>query len=213
MGGSKNPRSPIARRSFVLSASLRLPLSLAARSTKRSSNASSTGRLLSRFSSVKHTAKARQTIVCRLIGDVLQLSGRARVCVSGSSMLPSIRPGDILLVQRTELHEAAPGDVVLFAREDRLIAHRVISQDCNNGIPHLLTCGDLLDSNDSPVFANELLGRVTSILRGQSQISSRLTLPRRLISIFFRRSQFLTRCWLWLLARQRCWTAEAACPR
>jgi signal peptidase I len=162
---------------------------------------------------VKHTAKARQTIVCRLIGDVLQLSGRARVCVSGSSMLPSIRPGDILLVQRTELHEAAPGDVVLFAREDRLIAHRVISQDCNNGIPYLLTCGDLLDSNDSPVFANELLGRVTSILRGQSQISSRLTLPRRLISIFFMRSQFLTRCWLWLLARQRCWTAEAACPR
>jgi len=162
---------------------------------------------------VKHTAKARQTIVCRLIGDVLQLSGKVRVCVSGSSMLPSIRPGDILLVQRTELHEAAPGDVVLFAREDRLIAHRVISQDCNNGIPCLVTRGDSLDKNDPPVFANGLLGRVTSTFRGQSEISSQLTLPRRVVSIFFKRSQFLTRCWLWLLAQRRGWTEEAACPR
>jgi hypothetical protein len=128
-------------------------------------------------------------------------------------MLPSIRPGDILLVQRTELSEAAPGDVVLFAREDRLFAHRVISQDCKYGIPCLVTCGDSLDKNDLPVFTNELLGRVTSIRRGQSQISSHLTLPRRVISIFFRRSQFLTRCWLWLLAQQRSWTEEAACPR
>jgi signal peptidase I len=162
---------------------------------------------------VRHTAKTRQTVVCRLISDVLQLSGTARVCVSGSSMLPSIRPGDILLVQQTELNEVARGDIVLFAREDRLFAHRVISQDCKDRIPCLVTCGDLLDKNDPPVFANELLGRVTSILRGQSQVHSRLTLPRRLISIFFRRSQFLTRCWLWLLAQQRCWTDEAACPR
>jgi signal peptidase I len=162
---------------------------------------------------VRHTVKTRQTVVCRLISDVLQLSGRARVSVSGSSMLPSIRPGDNLLVQRTELNEVAPGDIVLFAREDRMFAHRVISQDIKDGIPCLVTCGDLLDKNDPPVFANELLGRVTSILRGQSQVHSRLTLPRRLISIFFRRSQFLTRCWLWLLAQQRCWTDEAACPR
>jgi signal peptidase I len=162
---------------------------------------------------VRHTAKTRQTVICRLISDVLQLSGTARVCVSGSSMLPSIRPGDILLLQRTELSEAAPGDIVLFAREDRLFAHRVISQDCKYGISCLVTCGDSLDKNDPPVFADELLGRVTSILRGQSQIHFRFTLPRRLISIFFRRSQFLTRCWLWLLAQQRSWTEEAACPR
>ena len=162
---------------------------------------------------MRHTAKTRQTVVCRLVSDVLQLSGTARVCVSGSSMLPSIRPGDILLVQRTELNEAAPGDIVLFAREDRLFAHRVISQDFKDGIPCLVTCGDSLDKNDLPVFANELLGRVTSILRGQSQISSPLTLPRRAISTFFRRSPFLTRCWLWLLAQQRSWTEEAACSR
>jgi len=162
---------------------------------------------------VRHTAKTRQTVLCRLISDVLQLSGTARVCVTGSSMLPSIRPGDILLVQRTEVNEVAPGDIAVFAREDRLIAHRVISQDHKYGIPCLVTCGDSLDKNDLPVFANELLGRVTSILRGQSQIHFRLTLPRRLISIFFRRSQFLTRSWLWLLAQQRSWTEEAACPR
>jgi hypothetical protein len=128
-------------------------------------------------------------------------------------MLPSVRPGDNLLVQRTELNKVAPGDIVLFAREDRLFAHRVISQDFKYGIPWLVTCGDSLDKNDAPVFANEFLGRVTSVLRGQSQISSHLTLPRRVISIFFKRSEFLTRCWLWLLAQQRCWTEEAACPR
>jgi hypothetical protein len=128
-------------------------------------------------------------------------------------MLPCIRPGDNLLVEQTEINDVAPGDIVLFALKDRLFVHRVISLDGKYGIPSLVTCGDSLDKNDPPVFANGLLGRVTSILRGQSQISSHLTLPRRVISIFFRRSPFLTRCWLWLLARQRCGTEEAACPR
>jgi len=63
---------------------------------------------------------------CELATQVLQSSGELRLRVTGTSMLPAIWPGDILLISSRNIAEARPGDVVLFGREGRLVAHRVV---------------------------------------------------------------------------------------
>jgi hypothetical protein len=144
----------------------------------------------------------RNTVGCQLIADVLQLSGKAHIRVTGSSMLPCVLPGDVLVVQRERLNQLAPGDIALFARNSRLFAHRVVDRG-SGGFPHLVTCGDSLAEHDQPVLSHELLGRVASIVRGPGRINPRATLLDGLASVLFRHSDFLTRCLLWLLCRTR----------
>jgi len=104
-------------------------------------------------------------------GLATTLTSRGFVClrVHGSSMLPWMRPGDLLMVERVESSQIAVGDVVLFAREARLFVHRVIHRSAP-GCPLLVTKGDAVDQADAPLSRVELLGRVSSILRGRRQI-------------------------------------------
>ena len=154
----------------------------------------------------------RETIGCELIAEVLLLSGTARIRVLGTSMFPAVLPGDVLVVQREELARLVPGDIVLFKRDDRIFAHRVVSQLDRNGVPCVVTSGDSLPANDPPVFPHQLLGRVTSIVRGQRCVSPQATLLRRRTSMLLRNSDFLTKCLLWLLCRNRFLRQAIECP-
>lgn len=154
----------------------------------------------------------REAIGCQLVAEALQLSGKARVRVFGTSMFPAVLPGDVLVVQRKEIGQLVPGDIVLFKRDDRLFAHRVVARMDRNGVPCVVTSGDSLPDVDPPVFSHELLGRVTSVVRGPRQISPQATLFRRLISSLLRNSDFLTRCFLWLLCRNRSASQAIECP-
>jgi hypothetical protein len=144
----------------------------------------------------------RNAVGCQLVADVLQLSGKVRIRATGSSMLPCVLPGDVLVVQREPLRQLAPGDIALFTRDERLFAHRVLQRE-SGAIPHLITTGDSISDCDRPVLSDELLGRVTSIIRGRRRIHPRATLLDRSASVLFRRSDLLTRCLLWLLCRTR----------
>ena len=148
------------------------------------------------------SSRAQDSVGCQLVSDVLRSFGSVTVRVTGSSMLPCILPGDILEVQRQELHEVDPGDIVLFSRNDRLFAHRVVSCTRQSDAC-LVTCGDALDENDPPVFAHQVLGRVASIARWGLRISPRATVFGRSISKLFKRSQFLTKFLVWTLNRTR----------
>jgi hypothetical protein len=46
----------------------------------------------------------------QLFLEILKSSGQARLAVTGTSMLPTIWPGDILEVRRQSVAETAPGD-------------------------------------------------------------------------------------------------------
>lgn len=91
-------------------------------------------------------------------------------------MLPSIWPGDILLVQRHDVRQTAPGTIVLFARDGRLTAHRVVSRVGNPENPVIVTRGDSLASPDCPIPTSELLGRVAFIFDGKEWIEPRARL-------------------------------------
>lgn len=102
-------------------------------------------------------------VTINLAATLLRRFGECRLRVCGTSMLPSIKPADSLHVRTVEIEQVAVGDVVLFARDGRLFAHRVVQADANARV--VLTRGDAHSHLDPPVAAAMLLGRVEGLLR------------------------------------------------
>src|SRR5713101_1491686 len=107
----------------------------------------------------------------------LELHGRVCLRVQGSSMLPWVRPGDLVLVERAVSEEARCGEVVLAQREGQLFAHRLIEKH-GGDFPEIVTKGDAHPAADPRLPASDLLGRVLWIQRG----GKRLHLDSRLRS-------------------------------
>lgn len=84
----------------------------------------------------------------------------------GRSMLPALLPGDEALFAP---FEGAPqrGDVLLYRAGDRLVAHRLHALEAN-GLLRLR--GDLLASDDPPVPAGAILGRLVAVRRGGREL-------------------------------------------
>src|SRR5947208_2795752 len=125
--------------------------------------------------------------------EVLRSFGSARLRVTGTSMLPSIWPGDILEVRRVSLPEIVPGQLVLVERLGRFRAHRVERKVEREGRTLLVTRGDRLLWPDPPVPTDNVLGRVTLIHRGSSRIVPGLTPWSRLAAWVLSHSEVCTR--------------------
>jgi hypothetical protein len=123
---------------------------------------------------MNHRQDSVNSIGKTLAREVLQNFGEVRLCVFGTSMLPSILPGDFISIQRAALNDISLGEVVLFLREDRLFVHRVVNRILANlpdsfQEPCLITRGDRLRHDDPPVSSVELLGRIVLIQRGNQR--------------------------------------------
>src|SRR5579863_8072793 len=97
--------------------------------------------------------------------DVLRSFGSLRFVATGWSMLPTVWPGDTLLVDHIDPDQVREGDVVLVGRDGRLSAHRVVSRPQSSGNAHWITQGDAMPVPDRPVTEGELLGRVNYVIR------------------------------------------------
>jgi len=101
-----------------------------------------------------------------LVTEALRRFGAARIQVTGTSMLPAIRPHDVLVVERRPLQGVRVADIVLFTFDHRLFAHRVVRQDVDDrGSPTLVTKGDTLADEDRPITSSQLLGQVLTVWR------------------------------------------------
>ena len=134
--------------------------------------------------------------------EVLRRFGEARLRVTGSSMLPTVWPGDLVAVRRQGMGEIRRGHVVLFVRDGRFFAHRVVGKIRREDGTLLVTRGDRLKENDPPVSAAELLGRVTGVIRGSRCLVPRFTFWRRIGSWLLCRSELGTRMALRLASRE-----------
>jgi len=105
-----------------------------------------------------------------------KIRSQGSVClrVSGGSMTPWIRSGDLVFVKRFDFERVSAGDVILFERADRFFVHRIIGRGPlmpgGKEQSRLITKGDALDGVDAPVSAEEFLGRATRIHRGHRHI-------------------------------------------
>jgi signal peptidase I len=146
------------------------------------------------------------TLACGLAGDVVRTFGEVRLRALGTSMAPSILPGDLISVQRAELLDISPGEIVLYSREGRFFAHRVVARAGDHQDPRLITRGDRLSHNDPPVSSSELLGRVISVQCGdgrrfrQAQPAARLNAWEQVIVRILQRSDRATYIYLRLAA-------------
>jgi hypothetical protein len=107
-----------------------------------------------------------------LLGDVVRDFGSVRLRVFGTSMVPSILPGDVISVRRADISEITSGQIVLYSRAGRLFAHRVVAGIGSPEEPLLVTHGDRLTHDDFPISSNELLGLVTSGQNGETCVLS-----------------------------------------
>ncbi|MGD0956827.1 MAG: S24/S26 family peptidase [Candidatus Acidiferrales bacterium] len=112
----------------------------------------------------------RVAVDIALAEEVLKSYGKLRILARGSSMVPAIFPGDILLVERDPLGRLRPGHIVLASRGGRFFAHRVVRLTALGGPPRVITRGDALPENDPPFLDEEVLGRVTALVRGEKRI-------------------------------------------
>jgi signal peptidase I len=105
-----------------------------------------------------------------------KIRSQGSVClrVLGGSMTPWIRSGDLVFIKRFDFERVSTGDVILFERDDRFFAHRIIGRRLlmpgGKEQARLITKGDALDGVDAPVSAAEFLGRATRIHRGHHHI-------------------------------------------
>jgi signal peptidase I len=157
-------------------------------------------------------------LACGLAGEVVRKFGEVRLRVFGTSMVPSVLPGDLISVQSTDINEVSIGEIVLYSRDRRLFAHRVVARAGSPDEPLLITRGDRLCHNDPPVSSSELLGRVTSIEcgdgRGHRQVQSaaRLSVWGQMIVRVLQTSDRATYVYLRLAAcRRSFFSGRAAC--
>ncbi len=146
-------------------------------------------------------------LACGLAEEVVRTFGEVRLRVFGTSMVPSILPGDLVSIHRASLNDISPGEVVLFLRKGRLFIHRVVNlkvidvadspaESC------LITRGDRLRHDDPPVSSPELLGRVVSVERDSRKVKLPAIGSNHLIVSLLQSSDRLTYLYLRLAA---CW--------
>jgi hypothetical protein len=130
-------------------------------------------------------------VKCELASEVLRSSGKLRLSVTGWSMLPTIWPGDTLLIDRAEIDAVSEGDIVLCARGQRFAAHRVVKKNAST----IMTRGDAMSQPDPLVSAHDLLGKVAFIMRNGTCIAPRKTLrwSERTVAKIIQRSHIAAR--------------------
>jgi len=111
---------------------------------------------------------------------MLRGGGTVQLKAWGSSMLPSVWPGDLLTIQSAAHDEVVPGDIVLVLRDHRFFVHRLLETRPVKDRLLWITRGDAMPQDDPPAAASELLGRVAGITRAsRSFVPSRRVSPLR----------------------------------
>jgi signal peptidase I len=117
-----------------------------------------------------YTPEVREDPKIGLAAEMLRGHGRVCLELRGTSMLPSLWPGDLLTIQNAAYCEVVPGDIVLVMRDNRFFVHRLIERQQDRDRILWITRGDSVPQNDPPVSASELLGLVVGVRRGHHSL-------------------------------------------
>jgi hypothetical protein len=116
-----------------------------------------------------------------IMRKLLAAAGELRLVVVGSSMKPTILPGDSVVIRPLP---GAPrmGDVLVYTRGGHLWCHRVLLSGRS-----AITKGDGRGRPDSPVPASAMIGRAVALQRG-TRIIELHSLPARLAGLAVNRA-------------------------
>lgn len=105
-----------------------------------------------------------------LVEARLQAGSPVRFHVFTTSMLPTLRPGDALIVERAAVAEFVPGALVVIRNGSAWVVHRLILRQTAGQSLHLLTKGDHQLFADTGFEGALPVGVVQSIQRGNCSI-------------------------------------------
>src|ERR1700691_203539 len=94
---------------------------------------------------------AGDALKCDLAIEVLRSFGELRFAATGWSMLPSLWPGDLLMVEKIGADQMRVGEIVLVGRDGKLCARRLLSRPNDSGQPAWITRGDAMCAPDTRV--------------------------------------------------------------
>jgi len=100
-------------------------------------------------------------VVAEIAAESLHLAGSLTLRVTGTSMLPSVRPGSYVEIRRAEPHTVRCGDIILVRATHGFRLHRLV--DLRSG--WLITRGDNHAKDDPPEPLDRLLGVAVRIGR------------------------------------------------
>lgn len=144
--------------------------------------------------------EAAHAIGCDLAAEVVATFGQLSLRVSGTSMVPAVLPGDLISIQPVGAAELSPGEIAVFARDGRLVVHRVVASYASSPEQGLITRGDRATHDDAIVSASELIGRVTRIERRGIRVPTRPGLMQQAAGRLLRLSDRATYLYLRLAA-------------
>jgi hypothetical protein len=99
-----------------------------------------------------------------LLSDAFLRGDRIRISVTGTSMQPWIKGGDLLELEAVDSDRVRVGEVVLAKRQDEThVLHRVVKlQD-----DRVMLRGDAQNTHDEPFPRCRVIARVVSVKRGR----------------------------------------------
>lgn len=101
--------------------------------------------------------------------EVLEKGFPLKIRLFGSSMYPFLKEGEVVIVQRRPWTDLRRGDILLYHRDRRFIAHRVLKPP--KSLEDSCLCkGDTLKGVDPPVNLHQYLGRVEGVERGKKVV-------------------------------------------
>lgn len=108
---------------------------------------------------------------CYLIKEVIQKQGWVDLPAEGTSMYPLIKQGNICRFVSCEAMKLKKGEIILFhTLSGSLVAHRLLSTEWMNKQVTYRLKGDTNFGADEPISQEQLIGKLTSINKGNYQI-------------------------------------------
>lgn len=115
------------------------------------------------------TSDRYAAVALNLMRQSGQTGAATRLSVTGTSMLPLLRPGDAVWLLAIDPALLRPGDLVLIRQQGVWLTHRLIAA----GAAIWQTKGDNNRLADPPVAAQEIEGRIVALERGGRSIDLR----------------------------------------
>ncbi len=111
--------------------------------------------------------RGHQPDILRLFEDILRNGADLRVGVTGRSMRPFLKGGEVLVIRRMPCSSLKRGDLILYRdKNDLPVLHRIIQKTKgDDGTFSFLTKGDGLTGFDEEIHGGSVLGKVLVIER------------------------------------------------
>ncbi len=141
------------------------------------------------MSMVTDSVRAKKDAVDALADDSLRAGQAINLTLTTPSMLPTLQPGDQVIVRGARADELRLGDIVLIQAGAARIAHRLIGWRRVDDVACLVTKGDHAPVADAICLPTDLCGIIIAAQRGERRLNFQSAGARgvnRLLAFFSR---------------------------